>query len=128
MKKKTRTFPSKPRPIVFMPGTITPKDMAQAEVEIPDERLGYEERRIQSRFGCGSIEAVVIAQIMESSVCHGLVSELSDRQFWRDAKEAWKIFQDDREFFLQANAEARALFHKGKREEEAMRSLVTYEI
>ena len=128
MKKNSRTPKGEPRPIVFMPGSITPEDMVQPELGIPDESLGHYGQRVKAMFACDNVTAAVIANLMGTVVCHCLLSDLSERQFLRAAKEARVIFEGDREYFLQANAEARALFHKGKREEAALKEAIAYEI
>lgn len=77
---------------------------------------------------CTEEEAVIIEDLMRSQVFHSTLDWVSERQFNKGACEAQRIFKNDRDFFLQAYAERRALFHRWKAEAEATERAVTYEI
>lgn len=77
---------------------------------------------------CTEEEAVIIEDLMRSQVFHSTIDWVSERQFNKGAREAQRIFEDDREFFLQAYAERRTLFQRWKAEAKATEQAVTYEI
>lgn len=77
---------------------------------------------------CTEEEAVIIEDLMRSQIFHSTLDWVSERQFNKGAREAQRIFKNDRDFFLQAYADRRVLFHLWKAEAEATERAVTYEI
>lgn len=86
------------------------------------------QKDIMKLFGCSAEDAFFIEEMMRNEVLHSTLDALSTAQFNNAARQARRIFEDDREFLEQAYAERRALFQKWRDESEATAKAIAYEI
>jgi hypothetical protein len=90
--------------------------------------LSLYQKMIVELFDCPMEEVHIIEDLMRNEVLHSTLDWLSRDQFHTAAREAKSIFDNDREFFLEAYAERRRFFLEMKAQSEATANTATYEI
>jgi hypothetical protein len=115
------------KPIQFIHSGLTPEEIA-SDPGVSDEDIGAYGRDVVALLRCTNEEAVVIEDLMRNEVFHSTLDWLSKQQFNRGARKAKALLAGDREFFLQAYAERRALFRKARRQRDTVAQVPAYEI
>lgn len=69
----------------------------------------YQEMIVEDT-GCSADEASMVEDIMQNEVFHSTLDWQSRAQFRRGAKQAWRLFQENREEYEAFRAQVQAAF------------------